>query len=216
MLKDKKRITRNRGMNQITRLAIRVGTFGPPLFGLVLLTLTIIQYNFLRGLGWDPVTAPTFDWPSGLSLGRFGWIMTGAFVVNGVMIGLFAFGLGRASPASAASRLGTLLMILAGLAMCGLAFTTDPTIRSTPATWHGRIHDASFVALGLTLFPSMLAFGAAFLRSSAWRGLGTYTFLTAALTIPTFALKGIAFYIFLAAILTWMVVTARWLARVVQ
>ncbi|MEW6029415.1 MAG: DUF998 domain-containing protein [Chloroflexota bacterium] len=203
-------------MNRLTRLAIRAGTFAPPLFGLILLTLTIIQHDFLRSLGWDPVTAPTFDWPSGLALGRLGWIMTGAFVVNGALIGLFAIALGRALPASAASRLGTLLMLLAGLAMCGLAFTTDPTIRSTPATWHGRIHDASFAALGLTLFPSMLTFGAAFLRSSAWRGLGVYTLLTAALAIPTFALKGIAFYVFLAAILAWMVVTARWLARVVK
>lgn len=203
-------------MNRLTRLAIRAGTFAPPLFGLILLTLTIIQHDFLRSLGWDPVTAPTFDWPSGLALGRLGWIMTGAFVVNGLLIGLFALALGQTLPASAASRLATLLMLLAGLAMCGLAFTTDPTLRSTPATWHGRIHDASFIALGLTLFPSMLAFGFSFLRSPAWRGLGAYTFLTAALAIPTFALKGIAFYIFLAAILAWMVVTARWLAQVVK
>lgn len=200
--------------NQITRLAVRAGTFGPSLFGLILLTLTIIQYDFLRGLGWDPVTAPTFDWPSGLALGPFGWVMTGAFVVNGLLIGLFAFALGQSLPASAASRLGAALMVLAGLAMCGLAFTTDPTLRSTPATWHGRIHDASFVALGLTLFPSMLTLGFSFLRSSAWRGLGAYTFLTAALVIPTFALKGIAFYVFLAAILTWMTVIARRLSQV--
>jgi hypothetical protein len=203
-------------MNLLTRLAIQAGTFGPPLFGLILWTLTIIQYEFLRGLGWDPVTAPTFDWPSGLALGRFGWIMTGAFAANGLLMGAFALGLGPCLPNGRASRLGTALMLLAGLAMCGLAFTTDPTIRSTPATWHGRIHDASFAALGLTLFPSMLAFGFAFLQSPAWRSLGAYTFLTAALAIPTFALKGIAFYVFLAAILAWMVVTARRLARVVK
>src|SRR6266581_3415871 len=59
-------------------------------------------------------------------------------------------------------------------------------------------HDFSFAGIGLKLFPSMLAFGWAFRQSSAWRGLSTYTWLTAALAVPTFAVKGVAFYVFLA------------------
>ena len=49
----------------------------------------------------------------------------------------------------------------------------------------------------------MLAFGWAFRQSSGWRGLSTYTWLTAALAVPIFALKGVAFYVFLAAVLLW-------------
>ena len=91
----------------------------------------------------------------------------------------------------------------------GLAFLTDPTVRDYPATWHGRLHDLSFVALGLTLFPSMILFGISFLTSPAWRNVGWCTFLTVALAIPAFALKGMAFYIFLAAALMWSVVISH-------
>jgi len=93
--------------------------------------------------------------------------------------------------------------------MMGLASTTDPTIRTTPATLHGRIHDGCFVALGTTLFPSMLLFGWTFRSIPAWRSLSTYTWLTAAAAVPTFALKGAAFYLFLAGVLAWTLIVAR-------
>ena len=145
----------------------------------------------------------TSDWPSGLALGPYGYVMTIAFLVNGLLVALFAVGLGQSLPSTTASRAAAILLLLAGLAMMGLASNTDPTIRTTPATLHGRIHDLSFASVGLTLFPSMLAFGWAFRQSPGWRGLSTYTWLTAALAVPTFALKGVAFYVFLAAVLVW-------------
>ena len=52
------------------KLAARAGLIGPFLFGGVVTTLTILKYDFLRSLGWDPIYAPTFDWPSGLALGN--------------------------------------------------------------------------------------------------------------------------------------------------
>ena len=90
------------------------------------------------------------------------------------------------------------------LALASLAFTTDPTIRSTPATWHGRLHDLSFVMLGLTLFPSMIVLGFAFRQNKLWERFSLYTWLTVAFAIPTFILKGAAFYMFLLAILLWV------------
>ncbi len=190
-------------MNHLTKLAALAGLIGPLLFGSVLLTLTVIEYDFMRGLGWEPLGVITSDWPSGLALGPYGYVMTTAFLVNGLLVALFAVGLGQTLPSTTASRAATSLLMLAGLAMLGLAFSTDPTIRTTPATLHGRIHDLSFAGLGLTLFPSMLALGWAFRQSPDWRGLSTYTWLTATLAVPTFALKGVAFYAFLAAVLVW-------------
>ena len=105
-------------------------------------------------------------------------------------------------------------MCLAGLAMVGLSFTTDPTIRTTPGTLHGRIHDLSFVALGLTLFPSMVALGLAFRADSRWRGWAALTFGALACAAPAFALKGAAFYVFLALILAWITLAARRLGQV--
>lgn len=195
------------------KLAARAGMIGPVLFGLVLSTLTLLKYDFLLSLGWDPIHAPTFDWPSGLALGNYGWIMTLTFLLGGLMMTFFASGLRLRLHPSRLTFYSTFALSLAGIFLAGLAFTTDPTIRSTPATWHGRLHDLSFVMLGLTLMPAMLLLGFAFREDAFWRGLASYTWLTVALAGPAFALKGAAFYLFLLAILVWSEVIAIHLYR---
>ena len=181
----------------------RIILLGPILFGTVTTVMTILKYDFLRGLGWHPLRDPTFDWPSGLALGPYGIVMTFTFIASGLLMSLLAVRLHADLKPGTASTIGPALLIVAGLALAGLAFTTDPTIRSTPATLHGRLHDACFVLLGLTLMPSMIVLGKAFRDDPRWRSYGLYTWLTAALAIPTFALKGAAFYIFLLAVLVW-------------
>ena len=182
----------------------RIILLGPILFALVLVTLTIIQYDFLRGLGWHPINDPTFDWPSGLALGPYGIVMTATFIISGLLIALLALRLKADLKPAATSQAGSVLLVLSGLALASLAFTTDPTIRSTPATWHGRLHDLSFVLLGLTLFPSMIVLGFAFQQNKSWKRFSLYTWLTVACAIPAFVLKGAAFYVFLLAILFWI------------
>ncbi|HVF25337.1 MAG TPA: DUF998 domain-containing protein [Anaerolineales bacterium] len=190
------------------KLAARAGMIGPFSFGVVLTTLTIIKYDFLLSLGWHPLLAPTFDWPSGLALGEHGWIMTAAFLVSGFMMIIFASGLRLGLPPTRPAWIGTLLLSLAGLALMGIAFTTDPTIRSTPATWHGRLHDLSFVLLGLTLMPAMIFLGFAFREHPHWINFSRYTWITVALALPAFWLKGAAFYVFMLAVLIWCEVIA--------
>jgi len=191
------------------KAAALAGTVGPVLFGAVLIILTLIEYDFMRSLGWEPLGLSNTDWPSGLALGPHGYIMTAAFLMNGLFVAFFALWLLRALPFTRTSRAAAVLLLLAGVAMMGLASTTDPTIRTTPATLHGRIHDGCFVTLGTTLFPSMLLFGWTFRRIPAWRSLSTYTWVTAAAAIPTFALKGASFYLFLAGVLAWTLIVAR-------
>jgi len=191
-----------------TRLAARAGMIGPFFFGVVLTVLTIVKYDFLLSLGWHPLLAPTFDWPSGLALGEHGWIMTATFLLSGFMMTIFASGLRLGLSTIRPAWIGTLLLSLAGLAIMGIAFTTDPTIRSTPATWHGRLHDLSFVMLGLTLMPAMIFLGFAFREHPHWINLSRYTWITVALALPAFWLKGAAFYIFMLAVLIWCEVIA--------
>ena len=186
----------------------RILLLGPILFASVLTVLTFVKYHFLKSLGWHPINDPTFDWPSGLALGSYGWVMTATFIVSGILMALLAFRLFLDLKPASASKVGTTLFVFAGLALAALAFTTDPTIRTTPATWHGRLHDLSFVLLGLTLFPAMIVLGFAFRQNEKWKNLSTYTWLTLALAAPAFALKGAAFYIFLLAILVWNEVVA--------
>ena len=191
-----------------TRIAARAGMLGPFFFGVVLTTLTIVKYDFLISLGWHPLLAPTFDWPSGLALGEHGWIMTGTFLLSGFMMIIFASGLRLSLSAIRLAWIGTLLLSLAGLALMGIAFTTDPTLRSTPATWHGRLHDLSFVLLGLTLMPTMIFLGFAFREHPHWINFSSYTWITVALALPAFWLKGAAFYVFMLAVLIWCEVIA--------
>ena len=176
---------------------------GPILFAVVLTSLTYIEYDFLLSLGWHPIQRPTFDWPSGLALGKYGYIMTTTFIISGLLMSLFGLRLKSDLKPGRTSQAASTLMVLAGLFLAGLAFQTDPTIRDTPATWHGRLHDLSFVLLGLTLFPSMILLGFAFRENMHWQNLSAYTFFTVALVAPAFFLKGAAFYVFLFAVLVW-------------
>ncbi|HAX70026.1 MAG TPA: hypothetical protein DCY14_10490 [Anaerolineae bacterium] len=186
----------------------RIILLGPILFAVVLATLTFVEYDFLLSLGWHPINDPTFDWPSGLALGRYGWIMTATFIISGSIMTLFAVRLFLDLKRSRASQVGSTLMAFAGLFLAALAFTTDPTIRDYPSTWHGRLHDLSFVFLGLTLFPAMIVLGFAFRADERWKNLAVYTWATLALAGPAFFIKGAAFYVFLFAILLWNAIAA--------
>jgi len=179
-------------------LAASVGVIGPILFAVVVTGLTFAEADFMRSLGWNPF-GNVLDWPSGLALGPYGWLMTVTFFVCGAMMAFFAYGLRLALQ----EKLATTLLMLAGFAMMGLIFTTDPTLSTTSRTWHGILHDSFFAVLGLSLMPGMLLLGRVFGRNEHWKNLSIYTWGTLALVIPTFWLKGAAFYVFLLAILVW-------------
>src|SRR5512146_1077087 len=48
------------------RIALISGLLGPVLFAGMVIVLTVVEYDFLRTLGWDSIRRPTVDWPSGL------------------------------------------------------------------------------------------------------------------------------------------------------
>lgn len=196
---------------RLIKLSAYAGIIGPLFFGTILTCLTFLQYDFLLSLGWDPLLAPTFDWPSGLALGPLGRLMTATFIFSGAAMMFFAYGLRVTLTKNtwrATQIVGPTLMMFAGLFLACLAFTTDPTIRATPATWHGQLHDLSFVLLGLTLMPSMIVLGFAFRNNDDWENLALYSWVTAALALPAFFIKGAAFYVFLFAVLLWSEIIA--------
>lgn len=187
------------------KIAALAGIVGPLLLGSVITILTIAERDFMTSIGWR-LNSP-LDWPSGLALGPYGWIMTLTFLISGILIIVFASGLRLSLPPVRLAMIATGLLIAAGFGMIGLVSPTDKTIRTTPATLHGRLHDASFVVVGLTLMPAMLLLGFVYFKKGQ-KGLAIYTWITTALAIPTFWLKGLAFYVFLLAILTWCEVAA--------
>ncbi len=187
----------------LIKLAALAGIIGPAVFAILVTGLTYAEADFMRSIGWDPF-GNVLDWPSGLALGPYGWLMTINFFICGALMAFFAYGLKLALQ----EKFATTLLMLAGFAMMGLVFTTDPTIRSYPKTWHGILHDSFFAMLGILLMSGMLLLGRVFQQREHWKGLSIYTWCTLALVIPTFWLKGLWFYLFLAAILIWSEVIA--------
>lgn len=199
-------------MDRLRRRVLLAGMLGSPLLGGTIAALSLAQYAFMRSLGWHPLAAPTVDWPSGLALGPYGWAMDVAFVVGGSLMAVFGHGVGRllASGSAAPPRalsIGGALLACAGAGLALLAFHTDPTNLPWPRTWHGAIHDAAYVALGLALLPGMalLALG---MRRAGRPGLALYTALTLAAAVPGFIIKGWLFYVFLVALLAWFPIVA--------
>jgi len=189
--------------SRLIKFAALSGMIGPALFAVMVTGLTFAEADFMRSIGWDPF-GNVLDWPSGLALGPYGWLMTINFFMCGAMMAFFAYGLQIALQ----EKIATTLLMLAGFAMMGLVFTTDPTIRSYPKTWHGILHDSFFAVLGIMLMSGMLLLGRVFQRKEDWKSLSIYTWGTLALVIPTFWLKGPWFYLFLSAILIWSEVIA--------
>ena len=189
--------------SSLIKWAATAGLVGPILFAAVVTGLTVAQSDFMRTLGWNP-RGPVIDWPSGLALGPYGWLMAVTFFVCGAMMAFFAYGLKIALN----ETLATTLLMIAGFAMMGLIAATDRTLSAAPRTWHGLLHDGFFALLGFTMMPGMLLLGRVFQKNDHWKNLVLYTWGTLAFVIPTFWLKGVAFYVFLLAILTWCVVVA--------
>ena len=185
------------------KFAALAGIIGPAVFAVLVTGLTLAEAGFMRSIGWNPF-GNVLDWPSGLAMGPYGWLMTINFFISGAMMAFFAYGLKLALQ----EKFATTLLMMAGFAMMGLIFTTDPTIRSYPKTWHGILHDSFFAVLGVMLMSGMLLLGRVFRKHEHWKNLSIYTWGTLALVVPTFWLKGMAFYVFLAAILAWSEVVA--------
>jgi hypothetical protein len=191
---------------QKIRLAAIAGILGPLLLGGVITLLTLLEYDFMTSIGWR-LRAP-LDWPSGLALGPVGWIMTATFLICGILIIVFAMGLRLSLPRTRLASVAIWLLALAGVGMMGLIFSTDKTMDRPLRTWHGLLHDSSFVVIGLTLMPAMVLLGFVFLKDARWKNLAVYTWITVVLAVPTFWMKGFAFYFFLFAILLWCEVIA--------
>lgn len=195
------------------RFPALAGILGPLWLGGTILVLTIVQYDFMRGLRWHPINAPEIDWPSGLALGPLGGWMTFAFIFSGVCLLFFARGVRALLGESRRSRMSFYLLCGASAGLLLLAFPTDPTFRSTPATWSGRIHDGAFALLGLCLLPSFLLMASELRHRAHWQTIARAAWLVALTLIPAFLLKGIFFYIFLIASLGWIVWMAFGLRR---
>jgi hypothetical protein len=180
---------------------------GPVLFATTLLALTLVQYHFMLGIGWQPLGDPAGAWPSGLALGPYGWAQTLNFVLSGILLALFAAGLHLGTTEGHGSWTGPALLFIAGAAMTLMGFETDPILRPGPRTLHGLIHDLAFVLLVLALLPAFFFLWRRFREDPAWRGHARYTLATGMIATLLLLLPGVAYYLFIVVVLVWISIT---------
>ena len=186
------------------RAAAIAGIAGPVLFGSVLVVLTVLQYDFMLGIGWRPLGDPAGAWPSGLALGPYGWVQVLNFIVSGLLLMIFAVGLHFAVANGRGSRVGPSLLFLAGMAMALMGSETDPIRRTTPRTLHGWIHDLAFVLFAFALLCALYFLWRRFKKDPLWQGHARYTLATGIPAAILLAMPGVAYYLFVAVVLLWI------------
>ena len=188
--------------------AALAGVIGPLLFGSVLLALSVLEYDFMLGIGWRPLSDPAGAWPSGLALGRYGLAQVANFVISGLVLVFFGLGLHLGTTDGPGSRLGPALLSMAGTAMALMGFETDPIRRVGPRSLLGLIHDAAFAIFVLAFLAALFSLWRRFDANPRWRGHARYTLATAILATLLLLLPGVAYYLFIVTLLAWLEVTA--------
>ncbi|HLL78969.1 MAG TPA: DUF998 domain-containing protein [Ktedonobacteraceae bacterium] len=167
-----------------TRLLIACGAIGPLLFILV----------FLVEDATRPGYSAWHNFVSSLSLSNQGWVQIANFLICGVLVLCFAFGLRQFMRSGRGATWGPLLLGVFGLLLiiAGI-FVTDPNLgyypagtSSSTATLHGIIHgvDAplTFGSLAIAIF----VLARRFVGDPAWRGWAVYSRITGTIFVVSF------------------------------
>ncbi len=160
------------------------GMIGPLLFG----TVFTIE-GWLR-LGYDPRGM----YVSELSLGPRGWIQIVNFVLFGLLLLVFARGMGAEFRNGTASRAGPILLTIVALGyLLSGPFVMDPA--DTPRaemSWHGILHGI-FGAVVFSLMPvSCFVFWRRFREVPNWRSLQWWTLTVGIVVAAASILQSVA------------------------
>jgi hypothetical membrane protein len=196
--------------NHIVRRGALAGIAGPLIFAAVVVILTVAEYDFLRGLGWDPIRRNEVYWPSSTALGPYGWLQVANFVIFGLLMLIFAGGLWRAAKARGWSRMGPALIFVAGVALLILGFfKTDRP--GAEISFSGTMHGVGFMLLLLSMTLACFAFAWTWRRDPYWRGLRWYSLASGVLLIAPLFIEGaflgqLGDYLLLLLVCAWPVV----------
>jgi hypothetical protein len=184
------------------------GTIGPVLFATVIFALSVLEYDFMLGIGWRPVADPAGAWPSGLALGPYGTAQVANFVLSGLLLAFFSLGLHLEARIGHGPPLGPAFLFAAGTAMTLMGFETDPIRRIGPRSLHGLIHDAAYLIFVLAFLGALFSLWRRFEADPRWQGHAIYTLTTGILAVLFLWLPGVAYYLFIVTLLAWIEVTA--------
>jgi hypothetical protein len=166
----------------VRQLAV-IAVIGPFVWLVIVPILTVLEWDFLRGLGWEPIKATDVPYPSSTALGPYGWLQILNFLQLGAALLALAAGLWRVLRPRARVGIGAIAAL--GVASLLSAFPTDGgmEIRS----WHGAIHAAAFLLLVVSSFTAQIALGISLRRHAGWAAVSR-TSLGAAVVAIGFAI----------------------------
>jgi len=144
----------------------------------------------------------SFRYPlSSLSIGANGWTQISNFIITGILLVLFSFGLRQVFGSNKVIFRGPLLIMLAGIGLIGAGiFVTDPIFGYPPNkpivlrqfTWHGHLHDGFSMLVFICLPWACFVFRKRFIKAGK-HGWATYSAFTGFAVTVTFILASIGF-----------------------
>jgi hypothetical membrane protein len=173
-----------------TRLLLICGAVGGPLFVVAFLVEGATKD------GYDPVRHPV----SSLALGDGGWAQVANFVVTGLLMLAFAFGLRAALRPGPAATWGPALIMAYAIGLVGAGvFATDPVSGYPPGTAqmiqytaHGALHDLFSIPVFVALPAASFVLARRFRRHRR-TGWAAYSVASGVLFLITFVLASLAF-----------------------
>lgn len=173
--------------------------------------------------GLRPDYTPVDHMISDYAVGRFGWVMTTAFVAMSAGCLTLGLGMALAGPPSLPGRAAVLLLWVATIGLLTTAvFPTDLETAATTTT--GNIHTVSFLVNVISLILCALLFADSLWKSDEWRSYRwtgsalaialLAAFIAQFLTLHRGAPYGLTNRLFVAMLMVWFVATAAQLRRV--
>jgi hypothetical protein len=205
--KDSRSVTRRATVGQV-----RAGIVAPPLFATGLVALTLLQWDYVRDLGFSWSDHGDSAWPSGLAQGPIGFGQVLNYLVFGILLLLFFSGLRREIRIGGRGRVTGGLLMAFGASWLLLAFPEDGPPFGEPSTWAGYLHGLGFLGIIVSSVAAMTATGLALRHREEWRGFTTGSLLAAVgvfffLFVLVFALElatTVGIYGFFAVVLVWV------------
>ncbi len=182
---------------------------GPVVFALLLVTVTALEWDFLRDRGWRLFDHGDVTWPSATALGPYGHLQVANFVVLGLAMLALAVALRRTTPGHRA--VGPWLVALMGVGLLLCAFRIDRASAfggGAPETWNGVAHLLGFVVLLASALGALLVCGLGLRRDPRWRdrarlSLGAVAAFLVTLVGVSAVNAGVGFYLLLVVLLGW-------------
>jgi hypothetical protein len=190
------------------RIAGMAGMAMLPVFALVVVMLTWLEWDFLHATGWTVLHEHLVNYPSALARGHLGLLQSLNFLLLGAFAVIFGHGLRTQFAHRWSGAIATIGFAAVGLSGLFGAFFTD--LPGEPISWHGMLHGIGFLLLMLGSAVTFVASGLALRGAPGWKGYWVYSVLNAPLAIAVSAALSafgqVSFYGLVTVLLAWFAV----------